>query len=97
MEVNEILEKTLERMPFSFTSNQFAIKGKKFGLKQIDINSGVISAFLKVKCNRGDTLRSWVKNEKIYVVEDTNLQSAIKLLKKNGFKVLKQVTQFEEV
>jgi hypothetical protein len=57
----DILNKTLEKMPLEFNSNEFCIQAKKFGFDQYKINQGLIAEFLHKNCKQGVTKRRWKK------------------------------------
>ena len=97
---NEILTQTLAKMPKLFSSNEFSRVAQKNGITKSQIAHGVISSFLNHNENikRGDTLRTWYKvnpssNNIIY----NDVDEAIKLFKSKGYKVLKPVSEWQEL
>jgi hypothetical protein len=60
----EILNRTLEKMPFEFNSNQFCNEAKKNGYDQYKINQGLIAEFLHKNCKQVFTKRRWQKKIK---------------------------------
>ena len=104
MREQELLNNILAKMPNHFSSNQFSRTGKKMGLSKISITNGIISLFLNATCERGDTLRTWykIKEEPRYSIPVANrteltLVECIEFLKAHGYKVLKPVSNWEEV
>jgi len=89
----EILEKTLEQMPINFNSNQFAHQARKNGFSQYQINSGLMLTFLHKHCKQGLTRRQWVKKNS----NSLELNEAIKVIKANGYKVMKQKIEWIEL
>lgn len=88
----ERLIKTLNEMNNTFSSNEFSEKAKKNGVSQYEINNGIIASFLHDNSIQL-TRRLWEK-------KDTNhlaIIKAIELLKQNGYKVFKSVTDYVEV
>jgi hypothetical protein len=89
----EILKKTLDEMPIEFNSNQFADKAKRNGLSQYQINSGLMLSFLHNNCKQGMTRRQWSKKN----TDTIQLSEAIKIVKSNGYKVMKQQIEWIEL
>jgi len=65
----EILMETLNRMPRTFSSNQFADKARKKGLTNRQIESGAVGTFLHRNATQGNTKRMWTKNQPIISIE----------------------------
>lgn len=89
-----ILDKTLERMNEVFSSNAFSEQSKKLGLTQFEINNGVIANYLHKHCIQLEKRRMWrKKTNKSYITDEKPIEKqiteAIKLLKNNGYRVLK--------
>lgn len=89
-----ILDKTLERMNEVFSSNAFSEQAKKFGLTNFEINNGVIATYLHNHCVQLNSKRMWrKKTNKSYMSDEKSIEKqiteAIKLLKNNGYRVLK--------
>jgi hypothetical protein len=95
----EILKKTLGEMNFSFSSNEFSKKARKNGLSKQEIDNGVIALFLHRNAVQGETRRMWRKHNGL--TSDKKLQDkimeAIDLLKENGYKIMKPVTDWIDV
>lgn len=93
--MTDILFKSLARMPYHFTSNEFATVAKRNGLSQAKVNSGVCAEFLHKHCDKHGTRRSWTKRNLINVKEPDSLVSklseteCIKFLKNKGYKIFK--------
>ena len=100
----ETLKKTLEQMSSTFSSNEFSKKAKKNGVLRKEINNGVLALFLHRNAIQGDTRRMWTKKN---VVAENNVVSkkvssdkiseAIELLKNNGYRILKPVSDWVEL
>jgi len=89
----EILKKTLDEMPINFNSNQFANQAKKNGFSQYQINSGLMLSFLHNNCKQGLTRRQWIKkNSNLF-----ELNEAIRIIKANGYKIMKQKIEWIEL
>lgn len=104
MKEQELLNNILAKMPNHFSSNQFSKTGKKMGLSKISVSNGIISLFLNATCERGDTLRTWYKikeqiiaSNEISMRKEFTISEAIAFLKSHGYKILKPVSNWEEV
>ena len=107
-EMNEILNNTLNQMDNVFTSNLFAKVAEKNGITRKEIEYDCIASFLKQKCKRFETNRKWVKNNfnnnekksitknKIKSDEDI-INEAIEILKLNGYRILKPISDWVEL
>ncbi len=101
--MNEILEKTLVQMPDIFTSNMFSKQAEKNGYPRELIVNGHLGLFLHKNCKQGDSKRTWFKiksfENKIHnqVNVQMSLEEAIKIVKANGFKVMKQNIEWIEL
>jgi hypothetical protein len=108
----EILNHTLRQMPPYFSSNGFSAKAQKNGLTKNDIANGIISNYLKINAEKGNSRRTWYKRffrtevvnevqvEKIknlVIDEENEITKAIYLLKSKGYKILKPNIEFTEV
>ena len=98
---------------YDFTSNHFAKEAKKLGLSQHEITNGIIANFLHVNAIQGSNRRRWKKrngNNQIALGEigplgnsisedlkTIKIEAAIKLLKANGYRVLKPISEWKEV
>ena len=101
---NNILENTLNRMPISFSSNEFTKMAKKSGISQREIDRGIIANYLKLNANRHeDSRRMYTKKQKAVDIfqefhsQSTEIQRAIDLLKSKGYKIMKPVKEYVEV
>jgi|GEM_PF-3215724 len=96
--MNEIMFKTLDKMKNDFSSNEFSRIAKRFGLSKRAIANGAIANFLKINAIPGDSIRLWTKKHSDHnyfkVDKSDEILSAINLLKDNGYKVLKQVSDW---
>lgn len=94
-----ILQETLYKMPATFSSNQFAEKAKDLGYPEHFIKSGKIGHFLHNNCKQSpESRRLWYKTAKdLSVNQDDELQRAIAIVKANGYKIMKQVSDWKEI
>lgn len=99
METTDILKKTLDEMNFKFSSNEFSTNAKKNGLAKYEINNGVIADYLHKNAVQLKTRRTWSKKNRIVSDKKTSdkIMDAIDLLKENGYKILKPVTDWIDV
>jgi len=99
--MDEVLFKTLSKMKNNFSSNEFSLTAKKLGLNKRAVANGVVGNFLHVNAVQGDTRRMWTKrNQKIETFKrdkPDEIMYAIDLLKSNGYKILKQVSDWVDV
>jgi len=96
----DILRKTLDEMSFVFSSNEFSKRAKKNGLPKQPINNGVISIFLHQNAIQGQTRRMWRKTSMNLTIEETKsdkIAESIRILKENGYKIMKPVTDWVNV
>ncbi len=91
------LTRTLEEMPFVFSSNAFAKKAQRNGVSKAEINNGVLPNFLHKHATQLNSRRMRQKKTTAIRHDVTNILEAIELLKKNNYKVMKQVTDWIEV
>jgi len=95
----DILQKTLDEMEFSFSSNQFSKKARKNGLSKQEISNGIIAIFLHRNAIQGNTRRMWRKSNTLdspKKIED-KIAEAIDLLKSSGYKILKPINEWIEL
>lgn len=87
----EILIRTLNKMPRTFSSNRFAIQAKKYGLDGYEVTNGNMCLFLHANADRGNSKRMWnkrqvtevsVKHEPIIVPHTIKKQVAERLIEK---------------
>lgn len=102
MEGKVFLEMALEKMPNVFSSNQFSKKSKGLGYPIELIRNGNLAVFLHGHCIQLDTRRMWQKKEagikKAAAIKNTgNVEQAIALLKSLGYKLSKQVVEWQEI
>ena len=95
----DILNKTLSEMKFTFSSNEFSKKAKKNGLSKQEVNNGVIALFLHRNAVQADTRRMWRKHNEITSDKHKSdeIMRAIDLLKANGYRILKPVSDWMEL
>jgi hypothetical protein len=85
----EIFELTLKAMPKAFSSTEFCKKLRKNKCEERLISNGYALEFLKQKCQRGPTRRTWYKDIttpsiKFPAERDWTEDSAVNFLKKTG-------------
>jgi hypothetical protein len=106
--MKQLLLETLEKMPVIFSSNQFSKLAQKKGIPKNFVNNGGISDFLRYYAEQCGSRRIWKKNTienepKVFIPKlfksekNTNKEDAINLLKSLGYKIMKPITQFEEI
>jgi len=95
----DILKKTLDEMNYSFSSNEFSKKARKNGLSKREVDNGVIALFLHRNAIQGETRRMWRKHNGLKSDKDKSdkIMEAIDLLKSNGYKILKPVSDWIEI
>lgn len=95
-----ILDKTFNEMNYTFSSNEFSRKAKKYGINQFQINSGLLASYLHQNAKQLHSKRMWVKNN-ISNFDNKNdslsIDEAINILKKNGYKVMKPINEWVEI
>ena len=97
----ESLQRALNDMPNQFSSNEFSKNAKKYGLTQREVLDGVCARFLHRNAVQLSTKRMWRKKNtsNLFAMDnaDDQVQYAISLLKSKGYKVLKPVTEYQEL
>jgi hypothetical protein len=107
------LDLALEKMPITFSSNKFSKKCQQLGLNKELIPSGVLNRYLHKNCEQLGSRRTWMKkpilnNTRQLTINtsnssintnnsSTNEQQAIELLKSLGYRITKQVIEWQEV
>jgi hypothetical protein len=107
------LDLALEKMPSTFSSNKFSKKCVQLGFNKELIPSGVMNRFLHKNCEQLGSRRTWIKkpivnNTKQQTIAPSNSsintnnsltieQEAIELLKSLGYRISKQVIEWQEV
>jgi len=104
--IENILTKTLNQMPFYFSSNAFTKKAMANGLPKNFVHNAECNRFLYANCNRHGR-RQWskkleVKEKPTEILHQDNSkllneENAIALLKSLGYKILKPKTEFVEL
>ncbi len=101
--MEEILLRTLSKMGTIFSSNEFSSKAQKLGLSKRAISNGVAANFLHKNAIQLNTKRMWRKrnqvneNDILKREKSNEIAYAIDLLKANGYKILKQVSEWVDV
>ena len=108
----EILEAALRKMPKVFSSEEFINEAKRHGFTKRQVANGVSFRFLLNNADRSpESIRMWSKRptERMKMPErETNyiqtastpisdIDAAISLLKKNGYRVMKRVEEWAEI
>ena len=95
------LQRALNEMPNVFSSNEFGTHTKRYGVTKKQINAGVLAKFLHRNAVQLSSKRMWRKKnpDNLFSMDnaDDQVQDAIKLLKSLGYRVLKPVTEYQEL
>ena len=110
IERKSILNDTLAKMDDEFTSNEFSRMAEFNGITREEILNGVVAEYLRPRCNRLGSNRKWGKKSIKKIEFKTNdpdirniksdeeiINEAVELLKLNGYKVLKPVSEWVEL
>jgi len=101
MEKMEILEKVMEKMPTHFSSNEFVKKAVKLGLANVYRTNGTIIRFLHKNAIQTTSRKMWMKRddpkEQSRISFDDEILRAIDLLKSKGYKIMKPVSEWQEL
>ena len=97
----KILNDIYEIMPNQFRSHFFNFKCIELGLSSNLSKSGQVNKWLirrTTKISRYEYLKNEILIEKDIVIEkDLTLDNAIKIVKQHGYKIMKQVTDWQEL
>jgi len=93
----EILIKTLHQMGNSFSSNEFSRQARVNGITDFQVASGLLGKFLHKYAYQGNSKRLWYKEKPNNVNVNEQVQFAINILKQNGYKILKPVSEYIEI
>jgi hypothetical protein len=97
MNLNEILSKSLEKMPDFFSSNQFADAAIRQNYPKIAIAKGMLGSFLHKHATQSNTSkRMWHKRGNSHQ-QFNDIDAAIALLKSHGYRVLKPISDWQEI
>jgi hypothetical protein len=97
MNLNEILSKSLEQMPDFFSSNQFADAAIRQNYPKIAITKGMLGSFLHKHATQSNTSkRMWHKRGNSHQ-QFNDIDAAIALLKSHGYRILKPVSDWQEI
>jgi hypothetical protein len=97
MNLNDILSKSLEKMPDFFSSNQFADAAIRQNYPKIAITKGMLGSFLHKHATQSNTSkRMWHKRVN-YPHQFNDIDAAISLLKSQGYKIMKPVSDWQEI
>jgi len=90
-----ILEKTINEMPNTFTSNEFNKKAIKNGYPAKNLKRKGLASFIKKYAdNAYEGSKTWVKrNKTISIMSDEEM---INYLKNKGYKIMKPVNEWVE-
>jgi len=89
----QIIQATFAQMPDTFTSSEFAHELRKNNYDNKLILNGSGAQYLHKHAVQNGSCRRW---KKLGVRIDT-IQEAIDLLKAQGYKVMKQVSEYREI
>ena len=99
--MKQILHKTLREMPHIFSSNEFSKQAIKNGLTRREVGNGACASFLHIYAYQCESSRRmWQKSAEIPKLTDSSIpdiQSAISLLKSNGYRIMKEVSDWVEM
>ena len=98
MESNqETMQRALNKMPEKFSSNEFASLIRQYGMTDRQIKNKVANKFLLQNCIQINR-KSWAKkdNDSLFANRHQEEQ-AVLLLKSLGYKILKPVTEYQEL
>jgi hypothetical protein len=97
MNLNDILSKSLEKMPDFFSSNQFADAAIRLNYPKIAITKGMLGSYLHKHATQSNTSkRMWHKRGN-YQQQFNDIDAAISLLKSQGYKIMKPVSDWQEI
>jgi len=97
MNLNEILSKSLEQMPDFFSSNQFADAAIRQNYPKIAIAKGMLGSYLHKHATQSNTSkRMWHKRGNSHQ-QFNDIDAAIALLKSHGYRILKPVSDWQEI
>jgi hypothetical protein len=97
MNLNDILSKSLEKMPDFFSSNQFADAAIRQNYPKIAITKGMLGSYLHKHATQSNTSkRMWHKRGNSHQ-QFNDIDAAIALLKSHGYRVLKPVSDWQEI
>jgi hypothetical protein len=97
MNLNEILSKSLEQMPDFFSSNQFSDAAIRQNYPKIAITKGMLGSFLHKHATQSNTSkRMWHKRGNSHQ-QFNDIDAAIALLKSHGYRILKPVSDWQEI
>ena len=105
--LNVLLDKTLDEMPQSFSSNVFGKIAIKNGVAKCFIENRYVLNYLRANANRGSSKRTWykktqgktsiktpIKTQEPYQLNETK---CIEFLKERGYKIMKPVNEWKEI
>ena len=90
------LDLALEKMPMTFSSNKYSKKCQQLGIEKELIAAGTLGRYLHKNCEQLDSKRTWRKKAAI-IKPANNVEQAIALLKSLGYKITKQVIEWQEI
>jgi len=97
MNLNDILSKSLEQMPDFFSSNQFADAAIRQNYPKIAITKGMLGSYLHKHATQSNTSkRMWHKRGNSHQ-QFNDIDAAIALLKSHGYRILKPVSDWQEI
>lgn len=92
----EILEKTMQEMPVTFTSNEFNKRAVYNGYPQKALKHKGLHRFIKRYADNAYLgSKTWIKKTK--TTSKTTEKEMIEHLKRKGYKIMKPKTEWEEL
>jgi hypothetical protein len=101
--MKSILDKALDEMQNTFSSNEFSEVARKLGITERQIRRGMVTTYLHENAQRHpDSKRMWDKRvngniDLFNAPTDMEIKKAIALLKSNGYKIMQPVNEFVEI
>tara|TARA_R110000822_G_scaffold23308_6_gene72258 strand:- start:767 stop:1057 length:291 start_codon:yes stop_codon:yes gene_type:complete len=96
--MNNILEKTIKEMPDVFTSNYFSDRAVDNGYPRKLLKNKIAAFLRRHSFNEYPQSKTWHKIDKVSKpVEVIGEAEMITYLKTKGYKIMKPITQYEEL
>lgn len=99
-ETQESLHRAFEMLNNDFTSSEFAFYARQNGISDQLISTGALAIFLHKRAKQTFSKRTWQKKDNKPTTAkniDFDVEKAIKLLKNNGFKIMKNISEWKEM
>ena len=93
----ETMQRALNKMSEKFSSNEFASLIRQYGMTDKQIKNKVANKFLLQNCIQINR-KSWAKKDNDSLFSNKHQEEqAVLLLKSLGYKILKPVTEYQEL